>query len=109
MSSDKVTTFLDSLREEVPDESQTRVLDFEDLWERKLWHQLTDALIDYFSLPESANYRIAIFKTFVDSFASKINQLKYTKLGLMASTQCPGALRASWFESCFRNMCWALS
>ncbi|KZZ97015.1 26S proteasome non-ATPase regulatory subunit 13 [Ascosphaera apis ARSEF 7405] len=98
MSSDKVTTFLDSLREEVPDESQTRVLDFEDLWERKLWHQLTDALIDYFSLPESANYRIAIFKTFVDSFASKINQLKYTKLGLMASTQCPDNERLAFLS-----------
>ncbi|KAI5283316.1 26S proteasome regulatory subunit [Ascosphaera aggregata] len=89
MSPDKVTAFLDSLRTQVPDESQTRLLDFEDYWERKLWHQLTNSLIDYFSLPESANYRIAIFSIFVNSFAEKINQLKYAKLGLMASTQCP--------------------
>ncbi|KAI5302960.1 26S proteasome regulatory subunit [Ascosphaera pollenicola] len=98
MSSDRITAFLDSLRDEVPDQSQTRLLDFEDFWERKLWHQLTDSLIEYFSLPESANYRIAIFKTFVNSFAPKINQLKYTKLGFMASTQCPDNERLAFLS-----------
>ncbi|KAI5288817.1 26S proteasome regulatory subunit, partial [Ascosphaera acerosa] len=88
MSQEKVAAFLDELRPQVPEDSQTRLLALEDLWTRKLWHQLTDSLVDYFGTAESAAYRIPIFNNFVTSFASKINQLKYAKLGLMASTQC---------------------
>ncbi|KAI5309761.1 26S proteasome regulatory subunit [Ascosphaera atra] len=88
MSADKINTFFEELRRDVSDESQAALLEFEDFWERKLWHQLTDSLLNYFTRPESAKHRIPLFKTFVDSFADKINQLKYAKLGLMASEQC---------------------
>lgn len=90
MQADKIPDFLAEQREEALSESHESFLAFEDFWERKLWHQLTNALIEFFCLPESAPQRLAIFKNFILSFADKINQLKFVTLGLMASTQCEG-------------------
>lgn len=88
MEADKISDFLAEQRDQAPAESQAFFLNFEDYWERKLWHQLTNALIEYFSTPESAPQRLPLFKSFILSFADKINQLKFVTLGLMASTQC---------------------
>lgn len=88
----KISDFLAEQLQQAPEQCQPFFLSFEDYWERKLWHQLTDTLIDFFRLPESAPQRLAIFKTFVLSFADRINQLKFVSLGLMASTECAG-----WF------------
>jgi len=64
------------------------MLDFEDFWERKLWHQLTTALDEFFRHPESGPQRLGLFKNFVMTFADKINQLKLVELGLWASQEC---------------------
>ncbi|KAL1988388.1 hypothetical protein VTN96DRAFT_10071 [Rasamsonia emersonii] len=88
MEADKIPDFLAEQRDQAPPEAQGLFLNFEDYWERKLWHQLTDALIDFFRMPESAPQRLPIFKSFILSFADRINQLKFVSLGLMASTQC---------------------
>lgn len=92
MESSKIPDFLAEQQANGTPETQTYFLTFEDFWERKLWHQLTDALVDFFRLPESAPQRLAIFKTFVLSFADRINQLKFAALGLMAATECAGML-----------------
>ncbi|GAB1216717.1 hypothetical protein ATERTT37_005935 [Aspergillus terreus] len=88
MENQKISDFLAEQLQQAPEQCQAFFLSFEDYWERKLWHQLTNALIDFFRLPESAPQRLPIFKTFVLSFAERINQLKFVSLGLMASTQC---------------------
>lgn len=88
MENQKISDFLTEQLSQAPEQSQPFFLSFEDYWERKLWHQLTDTLIDFFRTPESAPQRLAIFKTFVLSFADRINQLKFVSLGLMASTGC---------------------
>lgn len=90
MEADKIPDFLADQREQAPPEAQGLFLNFEDYWERKLWHQLTNALIEFFRMPESAPQRLPIFKSFILSFADRINQLKFVSLGLMASTQCAG-------------------
>jgi 26S proteasome regulatory subunit N9 len=90
MEADKIPNFLAEQRDQAPDEAQALFLEFEDSWERKLWHQLTNALVEFFRTPESAPQRLPIFKSFILSFADKINQLKFVSLGLMASTQCAG-------------------
>ncbi|KAJ6170975.1 26S proteasome regulatory subunit rpn9 [Penicillium chermesinum] len=88
MESSQIPDFLAEQQANGTPEAQTYFLKFEDFWERKLWHQLTDALVEFFKLPESAPQRLAIFKNFVLSFADRINQLKFVSLGLMASTEC---------------------
>lgn len=80
--------FLADQRDSAPTELQHIFLTLDEYWDRKLWHQLTDTLLDYFSNPESASQRLAIYNTFILSFADKINQLKLVKLALSASTQC---------------------
>lgn len=90
MDSSKIPDFLAEQQANGSPEAQTYFLNFEDFWERKLWHQLTDSLVEFFQLSESAPQRLAIFKAFVLSFADRINQLKFVSLGLMASTQCAG-------------------
>ncbi|CEO59877.1 putative 26S proteasome regulatory subunit rpn9 [Penicillium brasilianum] len=89
MDASKIPDFLAEQQAQGTPETQTYFLTFEDFWERKLWHQLTDALVDFFRMKESAPQRLPIFKAFVLSFADRINQLKFVALGLMASTECP--------------------
>ena len=87
-----IPNFLAEQRDEAPADLQEVFLTIEDQWERKLWHQLTESLMGYFSQNESAPQRLPIFATFILSFADKINQLKLVSLGLSASTQCEGIL-----------------
>ena len=90
MNVDTISDFLAEQREEAPEELQPLVLDFENFWERKLWHQLTDSLIQFFSHPGSEPQRLPFFKIFILKFADKINQLKLVELALKAATQCKG-------------------
>ncbi|GLI75885.1 26S proteasome regulatory subunit [Penicillium ochrochloron] len=89
MDASKIPDFLAEQQAQGTPETQTYFLTFEDFWERKLWHQLTDSLVEFFRMKESAPQRLPIFKAFVLSFADRINQLKFVALGLMASTECP--------------------
>ncbi|KAL7619953.1 26S proteasome regulatory subunit [Parahypoxylon ruwenzoriense] len=88
MNVDTIADFLADQRDETPDELQYLIIQFENFWERKLWHQLTDALIDFFANPLSEPQRLKFYKVFILKFADKINQLKLVDLGLKAATQC---------------------
>lgn len=90
MDPEIINKFLSEQRENTPEELQQDFLTIEDFWDRKLWHQLTDLLVDYFSNPLSAPTRLPLFDKFVLTFADKINQLKYVRLGLLTATQCKG-------------------
>jgi 26S proteasome regulatory subunit N9 len=85
-----IPDFLADQRDAAPADLQHLFISFEDYWERKLWHQLTDALIDFFNHPESAPQRLPFYNTFILTFADKINQLKLVTLALNAATQCKG-------------------
>jgi 26S proteasome regulatory subunit N9 len=88
MDIDTIPNHLAEQRDAAPDELQHYFLQFEDFWERKLWHELTNNLVEYFELPESAPQRLTLYNTFIKSFAEKINKLKLVTLGLSAATQC---------------------
>lgn len=94
MDTDTIPNLLGDARDQAPEELQEYFIAFEDYWERKLWHELTDKLIEFFEHPESAKQRIPFFETFIKSFANKINQLKLVTLGLSAATQFKG----KWFQ-----------
>ncbi|KAI0423812.1 hypothetical protein F5Y09DRAFT_336272 [Xylaria sp. FL1042] len=88
MNVDTIADFLADQRDQAPEELQGLIIQCEDFWERKLWHQLTDLLIEFFANPKSEPQRLAFFKVFILKFADKINQLKLVDLGLKAATQC---------------------
>lgn len=85
-----ISDFLAEQRDAAPADLQHLFISFEDLWERKLWHQLTDLLIEFFNKKESAPQRLPFYKNFILTFADKINQLKLVTLVLSAATQCKG-------------------
>lgn len=100
MNVDTIPDFLSEQRDEAPADLQHLFITFEDLWERKLWHQLTDTLIEFFHHKESAHQRLPFYKTFILTFADKINQLKLVTLALSAATQCRDSQeRLSFLES----------
>lgn len=88
MNTDSISDFLAEQRDAAPEELQPLVLNFEDCWERKLWHQLTDALVEFFNDEGSAAQRLAFYNVFILKFADKINKLKLVMLALKAATQC---------------------
>ncbi|EHA50076.1 hypothetical protein MCOR27_004026 [Pyricularia oryzae] len=86
MSADTVADFLADQRDDAPEELQPLILKFEDYWERKLWHQLTEASLEFFDHPISRPARLHFYKVFVAKFADKINQLKLVDIALKAAT-----------------------
>ncbi|KAJ4862247.1 PCI domain-containing protein [Trichoderma breve] len=88
MNTDSISDFLAEQRDAAPEELQPLILNFEDYWERKLWHQLTDALVEFFNDEGSAGQRLAFYNVFILKFADKINKLKLVMLALKAATQC---------------------
>jgi 26S proteasome regulatory subunit N9 len=90
VDTDTIPNLLGDARDQAPEELQEYFIAFEDYWERKLWHELTDKLVEFYDLDESAKLRIPFFETFIKSFANKINQLKLVTLGLNAASQYKG-------------------
>ncbi|KAL8780750.1 MAG: hypothetical protein Q9203_000630 [Teloschistes exilis] len=88
MDPEVVAVFLSEQRENAPEDLQQGFLTIEDYWDRKLWHQLTDVLVEYFNTPASAPQRLPLFRHFILSFSEKINQLRFVTLGLLSATQC---------------------
>lgn len=91
MATDTIPDFLAEQRDKAAEELQPLILDLETFWERKLWHQLTDSLVQFFNNPKSAPQRLVFYKVFILKFADKINQLKLVDLALKAAAQCKGA------------------
>ena len=92
MDTDTIPNLLGDARDQAPEELQEYFIAFEDYWERKLWHELTDTLVEFYNNEQSAAQRIPIFENFVKAFADKINQLKLVKLGLSTAAQYEGEL-----------------
>jgi 26S proteasome regulatory subunit N9 len=89
-ANEKIFDFLSDQRNDSPAALQQYFLSFEDQWERKLWHELTDTLVTYYAEPESAPKRLPIFNCFIKTFADKINQLKLVRIGLSTANECKG-------------------
>lgn len=96
MSADSIPEFLSAQVDEVAEDLQPLVLKFEEYWERKLWHELTDALLEFFNSPGSASVRLPFYKVFILKFADKINQLKLVDLALKTASQCQGTRGSFW-------------
>ncbi|CAG8473224.1 3011_t:CDS:2, partial [Scutellospora calospora] len=52
------------------------------LYDRKLWHQLTLKIEEFFTEPTSGPYQIQLFQYFISDWESKMNKLKLVRLGL---------------------------
>ncbi|KAK0216544.1 hypothetical protein EDD85DRAFT_894700 [Armillaria nabsnona] len=60
---------------------------FRTLHTRKLWHQLTLKLFQFFDHPASKPFRVHVFEQFVRDFEGKINQLRLVEMGVKVSKE----------------------
>ncbi|KAF8840664.1 hypothetical protein BDN67DRAFT_990230 [Paxillus ammoniavirescens] len=60
---------------------------FKNLYTRKLWHQLTLKLFEFFDHPLSKSCRVVVFQQFVRDFESKMNQQRLVELGTKVSKE----------------------
>ncbi|CCE65185.1 hypothetical protein TPHA_0K00510 [Tetrapisispora phaffii CBS 4417] len=92
----ELDTILSTLRLEADPELSTLFYQFEELYEKKLWHQLTQSLIQFFHDPKSVSLRLRVYDTFINKFIDKINQLSvvdFLLLSLKATEDSEEALR----------------
>jgi 26S proteasome regulatory subunit N9 len=101
MDLDTIPDRLEQQRDNAPDDLQHYFLTFADCWERKLWHELTDSLMQYFEEKASEPQRIELYTTFILKFADKINQLKLVHLGLLAAAECKSDYAPRLESVCF--------
>lgn len=92
MDVDTIPNLLADQRDAAPEDVQHYFLQFEDLWERKLWHELTNDLALYFQDDRSQKQRLPLYNQFIKTFAEKINQLQLVTLGLSTASQYKGNL-----------------
>lgn len=84
-------TAITNLRMQVSDEQPELVeyiYELEDFHERKLWHQLTQKVVQLFADDRSRPYRHHLFTQFLATVEDKINPLAYVSLGISASELC---------------------
>ncbi|KAF9016310.1 hypothetical protein BDZ89DRAFT_1022829 [Hymenopellis radicata] len=60
---------------------------FRTLYTRKLWHQLTLKLFEFFATPTSAPYRVDVFTRFVRDFEGRLNQLRLVEMGVKVARE----------------------
>ncbi|AQZ16738.1 RPN9 (YDR427W) [Zygosaccharomyces parabailii] len=74
-SNAEVSSTLNKLREEADPDLAPLFYEFEQLYQEKLWHQLTERLKVFFEDPRSSNLRLTTYANFVTTFYDRINQL----------------------------------
>ncbi|KAF9217544.1 26S proteasome regulatory subunit [Podila verticillata] len=82
-----IPQFLATQKRQVPAALQNYYNTFEDLYERKLWHQLTLAVEEFVSKPESGPFQVAFFQQFIKDWEAKMSQIKLVTLGVSAARQ----------------------
>ena len=83
---------LNELRKQCPPELVDYLNTFEDLYDRKLWHQLTLKIEEFFSIPASNPFQIPLFQHFISDWETRMNKLKLVTLGLSVVKQFDGKL-----------------
>jgi len=64
---------------------------------KKLWHQLTDALLSFYQHPDAQPYLVGVFNEFVGEFWNKLDALKVVELAVAASSTLPDRHQAIQF------------
>ena len=88
MSSDKQIKFLEEQQVKQPRQA-ARYHTFADLYQRRLWHQLTLALQEAIADPDFTRQQhlIPLYEKFISSFAHRLNLLSLAKIGTTVARQ----------------------
>ncbi|ORY48062.1 PCI-domain-containing protein [Rhizoclosmatium globosum] len=80
-----VTIYLSKTKASAPADLKPHFAAFEDLYDRKLWHQLTVALTAFAALPSAAVYLVPLYDEFVSEWEKRMNQLALVQYAAKAS------------------------
>lgn len=81
-----IPAILSTLRQECDPQLANSFYAFEDLYQRKLFHQLTLSLIEFYRNPLSDPIKLRLYNNFISKFKYKINLLKLVEF-LIASLE----------------------
>ncbi|KAJ1528223.1 26S proteasome regulatory subunit, partial [Cladochytrium tenue] len=79
------TAYLRKLRGEAPAELHENLAKMEELYDRKLWHQLTGVLASFVDAPAAAPYLVPLYREFVADFVKRVNQLSVVQYATKAA------------------------
>ncbi|KAJ3413548.1 26S proteasome regulatory subunit [Chytridiales sp. JEL 0842] len=80
-----VTAFLQKSRASAPAELKDDFVKFEELYDKKLWHQLTLALEKFVTKPAAAPFLVPLYEEFISDWSKKMNQLSLVQYATKAS------------------------
>ncbi|KAJ3341919.1 26S proteasome regulatory subunit [Gonapodya sp. JEL0774] len=80
-----VSAFLAEARSRAPDSLKEFFTQFGDLYDRKLWHQLTSQLQSFASHADARPFLIPVYNNFVKDWAKRMNQLKLVQFAVLAA------------------------
>jgi len=83
-----VVGFLHQLSTTAPNELRSIFNDFKQLYDKKLWHQLTLELHKLLDMPAAAPYLIPLYNEFIIDWQDKMNQIMLVQYIARASQQC---------------------
>ncbi|KAJ2309486.1 26S proteasome regulatory subunit, partial [Coemansia sp. RSA 2611] len=92
-----VSTYLQTQQRQAPAELAHYFSEFEDLYERKIWHQLTQQVEKFINLPEAASYRVGLYTEFVREWQKHMNPVKLVLFALAAARQFDSIPEAAEF------------
>ncbi|KAH9821006.1 hypothetical protein DFH28DRAFT_951221 [Melampsora americana] len=70
---------------QLPNELKPTFESFLDLYQRKLWYQLTTSILEFLTLPQSFPFQISLYNGFIRDFENKINSLKLVEIAVTVS------------------------
>ncbi|KAJ2082704.1 26S proteasome regulatory subunit [Coemansia sp. RSA 988] len=94
---DKVSTYLQTQQQHATPEFAQYFGEFEDLYERKIWHQLTTVVEKFINIPEAAPYRVGLYHEFVRDWQKHMNKVKLVLFALAAARQLDSISDAAEF------------
>ncbi|KAJ1825841.1 26S proteasome regulatory subunit, partial [Coemansia sp. RSA 2703] len=94
-----VYSYLQKQQNEVPSQLAPYFGEFEDLYERKIWHQLTEKVEKFINIPEAAPYRIGLYNEFIRDWQKHMNKVKLVLFALAAARQFDSSPTAAEFMS----------
>ncbi|KAJ2693169.1 26S proteasome regulatory subunit, partial [Coemansia spiralis] len=92
-----VNAYLQAQQRQAPPAVARYFAEFEDLHERKVWHQLTKAVEAFINIPEAAPYRIGVYNEFVRDWQKHMNKVKLVLFALAAARQLDSIPEAAAF------------
>lgn len=88
------TSFLETLLTQTPSSLHPHIEQLITYAERKLYHQLSNALHALLRQPESAPYQIQLWNGFISKLAKRLDQLRAVEMAVIVAQQYEG--ESSW-------------